>query len=567
MAKWQIPGPDGGQFIITAPDNMSEADVMKEVQARFAADKSPKEPSALDTAADVAMSTGVGVGQGALGLATLPANLEDLVRAGVNAGGRALGYKEPILDPNASTIPLPNYNEAKKYIEDYTGEFYEPKTTLGEYFRTGGEFLPGAVGGSGLVSRVARVAVPAIVSETAGQATKGTEYEPYARVAGAVAGGSLPQLAGGARRAVGGGVDISPTRAAQIAELENRGVTSLTAGQRTGNNTLRFLEDASNNIPLGGRVAGRMQNEAGEQFTRAALREAGVTNATRATGDVIEDAARNLGTEYSNLAPRMNVAPSQSFVNRIERVARAYADAIPSGEAVPLVGRIVRDFEENLRTGRNLTGDQVISYLSNVKRVARETRRPEARRALNQMADVIQAQAIRSVGSAADRRQLRAVLRDVNTRYRNLMTVEDAIGRAPKGAASEGIVTPTALKGAVKSRSRRDYTRDRTPMARLAKAGESVLTPLPSSGTAERQLAQSVIASPIALAALMGGQAAGSLATGAASVAAVPTMARGLMSRPVQQYLATPAPTLGRSLMQSAPTSALYPYLAVREDY
>lgn len=70
---------------------------------------------------------------------------------------------------------------------------YEPKTTPGEYVRTGAEFLPGALAfGGGTVANALRYgAAPAVVSETAGQATKSTPFEPYARAAGALAGGAV----------------------------------------------------------------------------------------------------------------------------------------------------------------------------------------------------------------------------------------------------------------------------------------------------------------------------------------------------------------------------------------
>jgi hypothetical protein len=68
---------------------------------------------------------------------------------------------------------------------------YQPQTVAGGYLKTGAEFLPNMlVGGPrGLGARfLTDVAVPAIASETAGLATKGTEAEPYARMGGALLG-------------------------------------------------------------------------------------------------------------------------------------------------------------------------------------------------------------------------------------------------------------------------------------------------------------------------------------------------------------------------------------------
>lgn len=68
---------------------------------------------------------------------------------------------------------------------------YQPQTATGSVLKTGAEFLPAMIGGpeSTIQKLLTRVAVPAITSEAAGALTKGTAAEPYARVAGALAGG------------------------------------------------------------------------------------------------------------------------------------------------------------------------------------------------------------------------------------------------------------------------------------------------------------------------------------------------------------------------------------------
>ncbi|MCO5157511.1 MAG: hypothetical protein M9945_12315 [Aquamicrobium sp.] len=70
---------------------------------------------------------------------------------------------------------------------------YQPQTTAGEWTRTVGEFLPGAMalGGGGLLNAVRYGVAPALGSEAAGQLTEDTAFEPYARVAGALVGGAV----------------------------------------------------------------------------------------------------------------------------------------------------------------------------------------------------------------------------------------------------------------------------------------------------------------------------------------------------------------------------------------
>lgn len=84
---------------------------------------------------------------------------------------------------------------AREYLP---GADYDPKTTAGEYGKTVGELGGGAIVGPGrVVPKLLKYGLGAgIASEAAGQATKGTKYEPWARAAGALAGGGTAALAG-----------------------------------------------------------------------------------------------------------------------------------------------------------------------------------------------------------------------------------------------------------------------------------------------------------------------------------------------------------------------------------
>lgn len=66
---------------------------------------------------------------------------------------------------------------------------HKPQTMTGEYFRTAGRFAPNLLSPGSIPQRLATTFVPAIASETAGQFTKGTSLEPWARAgAGVLAG-------------------------------------------------------------------------------------------------------------------------------------------------------------------------------------------------------------------------------------------------------------------------------------------------------------------------------------------------------------------------------------------
>lgn len=197
MPALRVTGPDGRSAMLMVPDDATDEQIQSKVQHLKSNWSAGGE---VNTAADVAKSAGIGLVQGAIGLGTLPGNIEQLGRLGINAAGRLAGAKQPIVAPDTL---MPSYGDVKGEIEKHTGKFYEPQTTLGEYARTAGEFAPAAFGGGGLVATAARVAVPAIASETAGQITKGTSLEPWARAIGGLGGGpAVSGLARPIRRAV-----------------------------------------------------------------------------------------------------------------------------------------------------------------------------------------------------------------------------------------------------------------------------------------------------------------------------------------------------------------------------
>lgn len=166
--------------------------------------------SGVGMAEDVAKSAGIGAVKGGIGTVGAGGDVRDLLSQGVDYAAQYFGVPADKVEQfknifgevakrtatGQALANAPTSGDIQKKIEGVTGEFYKPKTLAGEYAQTAGEFLPAAVGGpGGAVARTARVLVPALTSETAGQATKGTAAEPVARFLGALAGGGVQALA------------------------------------------------------------------------------------------------------------------------------------------------------------------------------------------------------------------------------------------------------------------------------------------------------------------------------------------------------------------------------------
>lgn len=563
MPTFRITGPDGATYKVTAPDGASEQDILSYVQSQASSASVPsaKQPemTAGEVAGDVAKSAGIGVVQGGIGLATMPGNLEALGRAGINAAAGMAGAKPPL----SSETFLPTYSDWKRSVEDRTGEFYKPKTTLGEYARTIGEFAPLAVGGGGgVVARMARVGLPAVTSETLGQVTEGTSLEPWARMAGAFAGGMLPNTA--AR--VVTPAPAAPARQAAVQALEKEGVTALTAGQRTGNKRLRWVEDATEMVPLGGGKATAMQEKAAEQFTAAALRRAGVTNANRATPDVIDTAFTDLGNKFNQLTSRYDMVQSRRLVNDLNKVLTDYNAVTAEPFRSPIVKQAIDQFVSNrsMARGAYIPGQVYQNTRSMLSKLIPQLKRSDPNGMI----------AVRNIMDALDRGMEFSIrvknpsdlgkFREARTQYRNLLALEDAVSTAGEAAAS-GLITPAALRNAAKKQDTRAYARGKSDLGNLSRAGvEAGLTPLRSSGTAERNFAQGIISTP----SVVGTGLAGLMSSGdpwmmLAGAVAPPLIkaatARGLMSNRAQRYFANqriPNNVEAIPLVQVAPFAA-----------
>ena len=188
-----------------AAGDVAAARVLAGEITRLRAEAPAPETGAME---DAAKSIGAGLASATAGTLGMAGDARSLLSAGTSALGNKLGVGEDRVQAfkdfmskaagmTGAGAVLANAPTSRQIKESATSPIvspdYEPQTVAGGYLKTGAEFLPGmAMGGPrALLPRFAtNVAAPAIASETAGQLTKGTDAEPYARVGGALAGGA-----------------------------------------------------------------------------------------------------------------------------------------------------------------------------------------------------------------------------------------------------------------------------------------------------------------------------------------------------------------------------------------
>lgn len=159
--------------------------------------------------ADIPAAGAAGLARGATGLLSLPQEAERLgVMGGALAAegaasllGRGVSPQAGQAREAAAEVPsgLERLSQATGGASEFRGD-----TTAGQFAGTIGEFLPGAAAFGGMSpANLAQFGVaPAVASEAAGQATEGTNLEPFARIAGAVLAPSAVNLGSRAFKAL-----------------------------------------------------------------------------------------------------------------------------------------------------------------------------------------------------------------------------------------------------------------------------------------------------------------------------------------------------------------------------
>ena len=473
------------------------------------------------TAADVAKSGGVGLAEGTIAIAGGAGDLRNLLSKGVDAAAGKLGISPETVESVKSKLgtaarmtatgrvlaDAPTSRDIQSKIEGYTGEFYKPKTTAGEYAKTVGEFLPAAALGPGrMVPKLAAGLLSGLGSEAAGQFTEGTEAEPYARVAGAVAGGMSPA-------ALARGITPSPANPARqrlVDILRDEGVTSLTAGQRTGNKSIQYIEDFLGNAPGAGQGAARIQREGQEQFTRAAMRRAG-QGLDDAGPEALAANYDRLTQNFRNLSARNTLDPDTQFLNDLNAARRNYANVPPSQQRA-MVDNYIGDIANHVGTTGNIPGPAYQEMRSRLSRQANALRNsdPTLSEALRNMRNALDNAMERSIPAGSPDGQL---WRETRRQYGAQKDISKSVSRAGE-LSQEGQIVPANLRNTVAANNRDAFARGEGQFSELARAGSGVMAPLPNSGTAQRLNLKDLLMLPVSA-----------------------TVGRAVMSRPVQAYL------------------------------
>jgi len=510
MPIFEVQDAQGKTYEVEAPDIMTAGKAFQSY--------TPAPPSGQGE--DILKSGVSGLASGATKLAGLVPDIAGLAKGAANKYlfdpllNATLGPPSNPLTPEnqpPDINALAGSANIQRGVESLTGNFYKPQTTAGKYAHSVGEALPGsALVPGGAAFRMLSGVGAGLGSEAAGQAVEGTSYEPYApyaRVGGAVAGGLAPNIAG--RLATP--LPASVARQRNVDTLADEGVTSLTAGQRTGNKRLQYLESASGNAPMAGGGADRIQELGQRQFTEAALRRAGAAS-DEATPEVLRQNYDRLTNEFRTLSTRNTLTPDNQFITDITQAVRNYRN-VPNSQQRAMVQGYIDDIIDHVNAGA-MPGVEYQAMRSRLSRQANNNRvsDPDLSEALRGMRNALDDAMGRSI-SPADREAWQLARQQYGAQ-KDIAKVASRAGEA----TAEGQLVPANLRNTVAANNRDAYSRGEGQFTDLARAGAGVMSPLPNSGTAQRSNALDLL--------------------NQMTLGIVPAITgRTLMSRPVQSYL------------------------------
>lgn len=507
--------------------------------------------SLTDRATDLGRSALSGLDKGMAGIAGLPADaargiswLKDYADAKVTGGNQA-----DIARTRDASAPVP-----RAALEPYgsdalhqgSGLAYEPQTIAGKYADTVASFAPGALLGPGSVMRrfMLGAGVPGAASEAAGQLTAGTAAEPFARVGAALA---APTIAARAITPVATSASHIPLT--NILEAEG---VPLTAGQRTGNKPLQYMESVLSETPFAGGGAERAM-EAQRQGLNAAVARRFGESADMLTPDVMQGAAKRIGGVFDEVQNRNSLQYDAQMGNDIANVIDRYGKKFTSQQR-DTFGNLVQDIrDQTIAGGGSIPGDVYQQARSDMTKLAQGAK----------LTDPLYSDSVKGLRNAMDSAFERSIagtddagrLGEARRQYAAMKAAEKAVGGAGVTAA-EGNVSPNLLRSAVANQDKAAYVRGQGDMADLARAATAV-APLPNSGTSPRATAVSLLTglSGLGSGAMLGGMSPGAVAAAAGGALVPAAVSRAIMSPLGQAYLGNRLinPEIGGLLASPAP--------------
>jgi len=381
-------------------------------------------------------------------------------------------------------------------------------------------FVPGAntVAGSAAIGSILGMMQPT------GTGDSRTENAAVGAAAGA-AGQGLFNAAAKVAQPVKSALTAAEKRAVEL--LRGKGV-SLSVGQQTGSRAAQAVERTLADNPAAAGQMARQGDKFRTSFTRATLKTIG-ENGDGATPEVLGRAATRIGGVFDDVASKYDLdVTSTNVANALNRIDKQAKEELLNDPRIATQIQAIRDAAQ--QHGGKLKGETYKNIKTTLDNLSKQQNIGPIAFELRQVLDDALHVATQGTDDFARLMQARA-------QYRNLQALADVADTTANGQVSAAALAQR-LKSNKYTRNSMRFGKGDAELAKLARAGSTVVDRFPNSGTAARAAAQ------LGIPAITGG--AGYLATGdletagklAAAAWAVPRGAGYLMTNPgVQNYL------------------------------
>jgi hypothetical protein len=264
-------------------------------------------------------------------------------------------------------------------------------------------------------------------------------------------------------------------------------------------------------------------------FTRATLRTIG-ENADGATPEVLGRAATRIGAVFDDVASRYQLdVTSPKVANALNQIDRQAKQELLNDPRIATQITAIREAAQ--QNGGKLSGEAYKNVKTTLDNLSRQQNIGPIAFELRQVLDDALHASTQGTDDFAKLMQARA-------QYRNLQALADTAD-----TTANGRISPAALAQRMKSnkytKSSMRFGKGDAELARLARAGSTVVDRFPNSGTAARAAGQLGIPAAVGAGSYMLSGDAETAAKIAAATWALPKAGAALMTNPgVQNYLA-----------------------------
>ena len=487
--------------------------------------------------------------------AAKPSKTEDVIKSGASGGLGGFAKTVDMLGQGATLIQegpsmlsrmlfggmedAPEMNLDPQILplaSRMTGGFteYEPQTTAGEYAKTTGEFVGGALAMpyGGPLKAATSVVLPALASETAGQMTKGTEMEGPARLAAALGTPfATSAIRQGTQRAVLGPearlTQPGTARGEAVRTLEEADV-SMTTGLKSGSPRLMALE-GSMEVPL----------ETKRTLTAATMKTMG-SDSTLATPAAMREVKGRLGKVFDKADNVVDDVPSTETAVRANKVIEDHLGTSATGDVPPFLVDVNDEILSATAAGKPISNKKLQNMRSRLRKVMNGTDDPLVYESAFLMNGVIDDFMIESVRRTQPK--LVPELMQARDQYRSYLTAMRALKTRGSDSAG-GYISPAMLAGALRNREGNQYILGTgSELANLGRAAEEVVSSMPAVQAGGRRT-------------MTGG--GGLLGAGGGAYAATQTGMDPMLAVPIGMAAGAALPAAGRAALRSRPVQNL----------